>query len=566
MAAVRSRPARGAAAVAVGDTALLLPVGGPSEARALAEQVRNAALPVVRDVVGGLRSVLVTVEPGTDLEGLAGEVGSIEPTRVSRAEPRRHRIPVALGGPDVDEVCRAAGVGPDGLAELLAGSVLEVAMIGFSPGFAYLQGLPAPLCTVPRRPSPRPVVPAGSLALAGGFAAVYPQATPGGWQVVGRTSVRLFDPATPPYAMLRPGDRVCLVPVGSPGDGTAPAAAGSEGSARVGAARQPLGPPPGRRADLVVEVPGILTLAQDGGRVGLAHLGVPPAGPADPLAHALANRLVGNPPKSTALEVTARGPVLRCTGSTLHVAAVGGDPTVTVDGRAVRAGHVVPVAPGQRVTVGAPVGGLRTCLAVAGGLSVAPVLGSSSTDVLSGLGPGALAAGDALALAGPAGPMADHLAPEAWRALAAGRGTRRTLRVLPGPHPEWFDHDAFEELGASAWEVEAASDRVGVRLRPAGGRGVRRRPGELDSQGTVTGAVQVPPDGRPVVLGPDHATLGGYPVVAVVASADWWVLGQCRPGDEIVLQPVTPPEAARALAAVHRASRAVDGTYPAAIG
>lgn len=549
---------------AVGDAALLIPAGGPFEARAVAEQVRRAPLPGVQDVVGGLGSVLVTVVPGTDLEALAEGLRSLGPPPFEAPEPRRHRIPVALGGPDVGDVCRAAGLDADGLADLLAGTVLEVAMIGFSPGFAYLRGLPAPLRSVPRRPSPRPAVRAGSLALAGGFAAVYPQASPGGWHVVGRTPVRLFDPAVPPYALLRPGDEVCLVPVTEAGDGDPARDAGTD---RERWARQPLVPPPGARADLVVEAPGILTLAQDAGRAGLAHLGVPAAGPADPLAHALANRLAGNPPGTAALEVTARGPVLRCEApAPVHVAAVGGDPQVTVDGRAVRAGHVVPVAPGQRVAVGTPVAGLRTYLAVAGGLSLPPVLGSASTDVLSGLGPGPLATGDALTVAGPPGPMGDHVANEAWRVLSRGRAARRTVRVLPGPHPEWFDPGALEALAGTAWVVEGTSDRVGVRLRPVGGGGLGRRPGELDSQGMVVGAVQVPPDGRPVVLGPDHATLGGYPVVAVVVSADRWLLGQCRPGDEIAFQPVTPAEAARALAVVARAAQAVDGTYPAVVG
>jgi len=352
---------------------------------------------------------------------------------------------------------------------------------------------------------------------------------------------------------------VCLVPVTENVVGAA--------TDRDGSARRAFGPPPGARADLIVEAPGLFTLAQDAGRVGLAHLGVPAAGPADPLAHALANRLVGNQPGTTTLEVTARGPVLRCDAPTpVHVAVVGGDPEVTVNGHVVGAGHVVPVAPGQRLAVGALAAGLRTYLAVAGGWSLPSVMGSASTDLLSGMGPGPLVAGDALTRAGHPGPMADHLAPEAWRVLANGRTARRTVRVLPGPHPEWFGADAVEELAGTTWVVEPTSDRVGVRLRPVGGAGVVRRSDELDSQGMVTGAIQVPPDGCPVVLGPDHATLGGYPVVAVVISADRWLLGQCRPGDEVAFLPVTPVQATQALASVARASLAVDGTYPAVVG
>ena len=285
----------------------------------------------------------------------------------------------------------------------------------------------------------------------------------------------------------------------------------------------------------------------------------------------------GTTPGTTALEVTARGPVVRCVGTVpLHVAVVGADPLVTVDGREVGAGHVVPVGPGQRLAVGPVRGGLRAYVAVAGGLGVPAVLGSTGTDLLARLGPGPLVAGDALGLAGRPGPMADRLAPEGRRAV--GAAARRVLRVLPGPHAEWFRPGVLEELAGAAWTVEPTSSRVGLRLRRAaeadagdgpggaGAAGVWRRPGELDSQGMVTGAVQVPPSGEPVVLGPDHATLGGYPVAAVVIRADRWVIGQCRPGDEVSLEPVTPREAGLALAAHRRAARAVTGRYPTAAG
>jgi KipI family sensor histidine kinase inhibitor len=539
----------------MGDAAVSVAVGGPEEARSLAEAVVGAGWPEVREVVGGLRSVLVVVDPaGADLDALGAAVAQIDPDGSERRPSRTHRLPAAFDGPDLEEVCGQTGIDADELVGLLAATTLRVALVGFSPGFAYLTGLPEPLRAVRRRAVPRPSVPAGSVALAGGFAAVYPQATPGGWQLIGRTAARLFDPMAPPFALLGPGDAVRLVPVPSPGSiGVPPAVT----------ARAPLRPPPGSRAAAVVEDPGILTMVQDGGRRGKASLGVPHAGPADALAHELSNRLVGNHPEAPALEVTARGPVLRC-AVPIYVAVAGGDAVVTVDGREVGNGHVLPVEPGQRLAVGPVRTGLRAYLAVAGGWSATEVLGSSSTDVLTGLGPGPLATGDELVVRATPGPMADHLAPGApGQATPAGSPPRRTLRVLPGPHAEWFPDGAFERLSDLRWEVDGASDRVGVRLRPVTGDGIDRRPGELDSQGMVDGAVQVPPSGAPVLLGPDHATLGGYPVVAVVASADLWVLGQCRPGDEVQLAPVTRAEAAQALGWLTGAvAGAVVGRYP----
>ena len=207
--------------------------------------------------------------------------------------------------------------------------MLEVAVVGFSPGFAYLTGLPDVLRSVPRRDRPRPSVPAGSVALAGGYAAVYPQSTPGGWQLVGHTDRPLFDAARPPFALLRPGDTVRFDPVGPADTAGASDAASATGGWPDGGrpGRPPLEPPLGVPTVLVVEDPGLLTLVEDGGRRGVARLGVPAAGPADPVAHALANRLVGNPVGAAALEMTAAGPTLRCVEAG-HLAVVGGGPPV----------------------------------------------------------------------------------------------------------------------------------------------------------------------------------------------------------------------------------------------
>ncbi|HEX3947908.1 MAG TPA: carboxyltransferase domain-containing protein, partial [Acidimicrobiales bacterium] len=457
----------------------------------------------LREVVGGLRSVLLVLDPAVaDPTALAEQVVALPVPERDPMAPNEIRIPVVFGGPDTDEVCQLAGLRPGQLVDLLGGAVLEVAVLGFSPGFAYLSGLPEVLRGIPRRDRPRPSVPAGSLALAGGLAAIYPQDTPGGWQLIGRTDHQLFDPTTPPFALLHPGDRVRFDPVGPvdrPGVG-----ASSRGSGRpvghVRSSRPLLRPPEGIPTALVVEDPGLLSLVQDGGRRGLAHLGVPAGGPADPLAHALANRLVGNRADAPAVEMTAAGPVLRCARSG-YLAVVGARVEVILDGHPVGDRHVVPVAAGQQLVVGRITDGLRSYLAWSGGLVVPEILGSQATDLLSFLGSGPLAAGDELGAGTPSGPPADRLdrPPEGLEAGSV------LLRVLPGPHPEWFPDDLFSTLADRSLVVDGSSDRIGLRLRPD--RPLARRAGELESQGMVVGAVQVPPDGEPVVLGQDHATL-----------------------------------------------------------
>jgi biotin-dependent carboxylase-like uncharacterized protein len=287
---------------------------------------------------------------------------------------------------------------------------------------------------------------------------------------------------------------------------------------------------------------------------------VPGAGPADPEAAVLANRLVGLADRAPCVEVTMGPAVLRAERP-LHVAVVGGGPGLRLDGLEVAPGRVLPVAPGQRLALGPCRAGARSYLSVAGGLVAPSVLGSCATDTLSWTGPGRLAVGDVVGWAGQAGPLGGHLAP------AGPAPATRVLRVVAGPHAEWFDPDALERLGHRRFLVQGASDRVGLRLVPEEGPGVSRRPEELPSGGMVTGAVQIPPDGHPVVLGPDHATLGGYPVLAVVVTADLGVAGQCRPGERVQLVPVSPHEARAALAErAHRLGAAVRGRYPVVPG
>ena len=549
----------------VGDAAVLLATAGPREAAGAAAALAELEVPGVLDAVAGLTSVLVTLEAQADLEVVAGVLGRLEhhPPDVGRRPTIV--IPTDFDGPDLGEAAAAVGLRAADFVSLLCRSVLEVAMVGFSPGFAYLSGLPHPLDRVPRRAVPRTAVPAGSVAVAGGFAGVYPQATPGGWQLVGRSSVTLFDPEVPPYALLSPGDTVrfeALDPVDR-------VARPPEGRSAEGVSHPPTRPrlvvPAGLPVGFVVDQPGVFSTVQDAGRPGAAHFGVPAAGPADPLTHELANRLVGNEATAAAIEVTARGPVLEW--RTPGFVAVVGDAVVTLDGHEVATGRVIPVTAGQRLDVGRVRSGLRATVAVAGGVVVPAVLGSRATDTLSWVGPGPLAAGDEVGIGPAPGAMGDHLGAGAPTSSPDTAGPR-VLRVLAGPHPEWFPSDALAVLEGMRFVVEGASDRVGTRLRPAaGGRGVARLPGELDSQAMVTGAVQVPPSGEAVILGPDHAVIGGYPVLAVVIGADLGVLGQCRPGDEVQLRAVSATEARAAHARLRRAvAAAIVGHYPVVPG
>jgi biotin-dependent carboxylase-like uncharacterized protein len=279
---------------------------------------------------------------------------------------------------------------------------------------------------------------------------------------------------------------------------------------------------------------------QDRGRAGLAQLGVPRAGAADRASLARANRLVGNTTRAAGLEVLLGGLVVAAGPAHLVVSVTGADCPLWLDGCPVPADAVLDLPPGSRLALGAARSGLRAYLAVRGGIAVLPVLGSRSHDTLAGLGPPPVQAGDEL----PVGPSAPYAGPDVggWPVLdqvplpgpasQAGADGVVVLRVAPGPRLDQLDAGSVERLWAQVWSVSPDSDRVGVRLT---GPALDRGPGsvELPSEPLIRGAVQIPPDGRPVVFLADHPVTGGYPVAAVVLDAGTDLLAQVRPGQQV---------------------------------
>ncbi|HVV09938.1 biotin-dependent carboxyltransferase family protein [Amycolatopsis sp.] len=278
--------------------------------------------------------------------------------------------------------------------------------------------------------------------------------------------------------------------------------------------------------------PGPLTTVQDMGRPGLAALGVGASGAADRRSASLANRLVGNPDGAACLESTFGGLALRFRHRT-HVAITGAPCPITRNGRGEAMNAPFTVGPGEDVVLGPPSSGLRTYVAVRGGIGVEPTLESRATDLLSGLGPPALSAGDVLPVGGAiTGPLpAVSVAP-----VADPPRTGLSVRVLPGPRDDWFTPGALQVLGNSRYTVTSESNRVGVRLD--GPKLTWDRQEELPSEGMVIGAIQVPPSGLPVLFLADHPVTGGYPVIAVVVSEDLPVVAQACPGQAMTFRVV----------------------------
>ena len=285
-----------------------------------------------------------------------------------------------------------------------------------------------------------------------------------------------------------------------------------------------------------VEQAGLLTTVQDAGRPGWQHLGVGPAGAADSLSFALANLLVGNPPAAPALEFTLRGPTLVFEDSYL-VALCGAPFAVDLDGRVIPRRCPVAVRAGERLRIGAAPRGCRGYLAVAGGLRVADVLGSASTDLRGGFGGfqgRALRAGDLLTTA-TKGLEGDERFTPGWRLPWNGPmpdGPREApLRMIPGPQWTLLNEATKARFLDATFRVDSRSDRMGLRLE--GPPLALDAPVELVSAGVATGTVQLPPDGGPILLLADRQTTGGYPRLGEIASVDLPWAAQLRPGDAL---------------------------------
>ncbi len=277
---------------------------------------------------------------------------------------------------------------------------------------------------------------------------------------------------------------------------------------------------------------GPLALVQDLGRPGLAHVGVSPSGAADRWAHRLANRLVANPADRATIEITLGGFAARVLGGSVDIAVTGADAVPAVDGIPFGTNSIRRIRPGQVISLGSPAVGMRSYLAVRGGIDVEPVLGSRSHDTLSRIGPPPPRPGELLPIGDPAGGFPEvEVAPVTGIEMGAVE-----LRVIRGPRDDWFtDPDA---LIVADWVTSGRSDRVGVRLE--GAALTHRRPEQqLPSEGMTRGAVQVPPNGQPVILGADHPVTGGYPVIGVLLDADTDRLAQLRPGQRVRLRWVT---------------------------
>lgn len=521
--------------VPAGDSGLLVEFAPDLSPKAIARVhgVRRLLeeLPGVIETVPGFRSVLVAYDPlAVSFDEIAGRAEAV--ARAAQPAPATEgslvEIPVAYGGhggPDLEAAALACGVRQSEVIELHSGTDYLVYMLGFAPGFPYL-GLLPPEIRMPRRPTPRVRVPAGSVAVADAFSGIYPQETAGGWHLLGRTPLRLFDPTRARPCLLQPGDRVRFVPVPN-GSAASEAATTDVKSSEVMPIRAF-----GRPVFEVLE-PGLMTTVQDRGRMGWRRFGVPSSGALDRPALDAVNGMLGNLSGAAALELTFPGPRMRVL-SEAEIAVAGADLTAMVNRTALDPGELVRVHPGDLLEFEPPRQGQWLYLGVAGGVEVPPLLGSRSAYARGGQGGPlgrALRAGDILGL----GETSSARRRTRWPGdpLTTRNGP---VRVVLGPQSGAFTAEAQASFLGRAYKATAQRDRSGTRL--AGSILGHRDSAEIMSDGLLPGAIQVPADGQPLVILADGPTTGGYPKIAWVIAPDLCRVAQAGPGTELRFEAV----------------------------
>ncbi len=531
----------------VGQRALMVECRGLADVMAYHQRLSAEPLDGQVDVVAAAATILLVFDARGAARRAAAHLDELVVGEFSPRDRQEITVDVVYDGEDLGSVAESLGVSPEALVEWHTEQAWTGAFTGFAPGFTYCvpEGQAR---SVPRRDSPRTTVPRGSVGLAGEFSAVYPQESPGGWQLIGRTTAPMWDLNRDSPALIRPGDTVRYVPVRAE---SVLSSSGDEVAATEPQPTEPQSEPlqsappqltdPGRAEPaLTVTAVGVQALVQDRGRSGLSDLGVSGSGAVDDCAARQANRLLGNSADAAVLEVLYGGLQLRAE-RTVTLVVTGAETALIAHAedqsqRTVALRMPFVLTPGETLALGTPSRGIRSVLGARGGIAAQPVLGSRATDTLSGVGPEALRVDDVLALDRPS---LDAVAasPEPSTLPETEDGTTVLCFTL-GPRDLWFDDVEVARLSDQLWAVTQDSNRVGLRLEPdpddPDARPLKRsHHEELPSEGMVRGALQVPPAGSPVLFLNDHPVTGGYPVIGVVIDADLSAAAQLGPGERI---------------------------------
>lgn len=508
---------------------ILVELQSLEETMALCEQLFEQAEKLnIEEITPAARTVLVRFDPITiDANSLAKQIAKLNIQATKLKSGKLITIPVHYQGEDLIDVANYLQITPQEVIDRHTQHEYQVAFCGFAPGFAYMVS-PNTKLNVPRRPSPRVRIPANSVALAGEFSSVYPQASPGGWQLIGITDTKVWDLNRQQPALLKPGYRVNFVDA----DKTSVIYSLPETTKQLAQTNQ--------QGDLTVLATGLQTLIQDAGRTGQSALGISKAGAMDINAFRCANRIVGNERDEPTLEITQGG--FKAKANTAMIVAITGATceihVTTCDGIRYVAQQYQPIhlAQGDIISLGQTTRGVRSYFAVRYGLNVSQVLGSASYDTLAQVGPSPLQIGQTFAIKPALHQRALSLYEQPAMTYPSADDVV-VLDIILGPRTDWFTKQALELLTSQVWQVTASSNRIGLRL--AGEKSLlREKQQELPSEGTCIGAIQIPANGQPVLFLNDHPLTGGYPVIGAVCEYHLDLAGQIPVNAKIKFNPI----------------------------
>ena len=536
-----------------GDSAVAVEFGNEIS-EAVSARVRSLQLLIEQHPVKGFiecvptyRSLMIHYDPRIvsyssmikELKSLETQAGDIE-----LPAPEVTEIPTCYGGefgPDIETVSAHNGLSVDEVIQIHSSVEYLIYMIGFSPGFPYLGGMD-PRIAAPRLESPRNKIPAGSVGIAGSQTGIYPIDSPGGWQLIGWTPVRLYDPHAKNPILLKAGNYLKFKPITKKEAENAVSKMAADSEQNLSDVQAVNTAEPG----FIVIKAGMLTTVQDAGRIGYQQYGVPVSGVMDNYAYRAANLLVGNEAEEAVLEVTLLGPEIEFSHE-MVIAVTGGDlsPQLNKQDLSMWQSHLVKA--GDRLSFKGMRNGCRSYIAFDGGLEVPQVMGSRSTYTrgrIGGVEGRALKAGDRLRVR-QADQKPDTLKDRLISSVQMPVSDPQIIRVVPGPQDDAFTDEGISTFYRESYTVTNESDRMGCRLEGP----VIEHHSEADiiSDGIAMGAVQVPGHGMPIIMMADRQTTGGYTKIATVISADLPKMAQMKPGSRITFQQITVEEAQQLL-------------------
>lgn len=462
--------------------------------------------------------------------------GEIKSEAIEKIVGRRRiiEIPVIYGGefgPDLQFIAEYSGLSIEEIIKIHSSQIYLVYMIGFTPGFAYMGEVPD-VIAVPRLEKPRLKVPAGSVGIAGKQTGIYPIESPGGWRIIGRTPLKLFNPKSSKPTLLNAGDLVKFKPISR------------REYEKLKKARKIVEEREEVKGEVALQVenvgPGVTV--QDFGRIGFRKYGVPFSGALDKKSFMIANILVGNDVNSACIEVFQSSLTLRALKDVI-IAITGAEIYATINGEKISTYQATILRKNDELFIQQFERGQVAYIAVSGGIEEPMLLGSRSYYLRADIGR-ALKSGALLTI----GKIRDESVFKDYPARKIPSKFKPvieeeiTLRVILGPHDEYLSSEIVEDFLVSTFVVTPYIDRMGFRLTKLEGEGYGGT-GRLISCGTVPGAIQIPPDGNPIVLMADAQTTGGYPIIGTVILSDLDILAQAQPGTKIKFEKISVKEA-----------------------